>query len=236
MVRAGRLDDRGGALVDRGRYGPLRDGDCSAQLREDLGGDPLQPEVSATPRTLKMMCWAPASASPPKRSTIASVDSSSRSTLGQHRPLDLLVGAAEALAVLAQHRELGAHELGRAAEDVAGVGVLGHQPQRLSLPAAADQDRDARPADRLRRVDEVRRGDVRALEAPRRVPLPPDHISCAMRSVSSSHSKRSPSGGNAKPSPFDSCTFHAAPIPNQARPPESTSSVVVALIHSPGAR
>ena len=68
------------------------------------------------------------------------------------------------------------------------------------------------------------------------MPLPPDHMPCAMRSVSSSHSKRSLSGGNGNPNPFDSCTFQAAPIPNQARPPESTSSVVVALIQRPGAR
>ena len=38
------------------------------------------------------------------------------------------------------------------------------------------------------------------------------------------------------PSARASSTFQAAPMPNQARPPDSTSSVVVALIHRPGWR
>ena len=65
----------------------------------------------------------------------------------QHRLLDLLVGAAEAFAVLAQHVELAANELRRAAEDVARIGVLRDQAQRLSLTAPADHDRHSRAAD-----------------------------------------------------------------------------------------
>ena len=65
-------------------------------------------------------------------------------------------------------------------------------------------------------------------------PRSPDHISWAIRSVSSSSSKRSPSGGNGKPSARDSYSFQAAPMPSQARPPDSTSSVVAALIQRPG--
>ncbi len=68
------------------------------------------------------------------------------------------------------------------------------------------------------------------------LPLPPDHISCAIWSVSSSISNRSPSGGNRQPRAMDSASFHAAPMPNQARPPDRTSRVVVALIHTPGGR
>ena len=49
-----------------------------------------------------------------------------------HRLLDVVVVAALALAVLAQHVEL-VRELG-GVEEVAGVGVLGDQPQRLRSP------------------------------------------------------------------------------------------------------
>ena len=61
-------------------------------------------------------------------------------------------------------------------------------------------------------------------------------MACAKRSVSSSHSKRSLSGAKGKPSPRDSSSFQPAPMPNQARPPDSTSRVVTALTHSAGSR
>src|SRR5262245_47132412 len=67
------------------------------------------------------------------------------------RPLDLVVVSPDGLAMLAQDLVLVVDLLG-AAEDVGGVGVLGHEAERLSLAAAADQDRDPRPRDRLRRV------------------------------------------------------------------------------------
>ena len=38
------------------------------------------------------------------------------------------------------------------------------------------------------------------------------------------------------PSPRDSSSFHAAPMPSQARPPESTSSVVTIFARTPGYR
>ena len=66
------------------------------------------------------------------------------------------------------------------------------------------------------------------------LPRSPCHISWAIRRVSSSISKRSPSGGNGKPRARLSISFQAAPIPSQARPPDRTSSVVVALTHRPG--
>src|SRR5690606_11490972 len=84
---------------------------------------------------------------------------------GEHGALDLAVRTTHSLAVLAQDGELVAHELGRAAVEVARVRVLGHQPKGLPLSAAAHQDRHAWPADRLRRVDEVRRRDATAVEA-----------------------------------------------------------------------
>ncbi len=68
------------------------------------------------------------------------------------------------------------------------------------------------------------------------VPVPPDHMAWAIWSVSSSISNRSRSGGNGHPRAMDSSSFQAAPIPNQARPPDSTSRVVVALIQMPGGR
>ncbi len=38
------------------------------------------------------------------------------------------------------------------------------------------------------------------------------------------------------PSPRDSSSFHAAPMPSQARPPDSTSSVVTIFARMPGCR
>ena len=58
---------------------------------------------------------------------------------------DLLVGAVDVLAVPAQDLELVTDRVG-AAEQVAHVGVLGDEPERLLLAAAADEDRwPARP-------------------------------------------------------------------------------------------
>ena len=131
-------------------------------------------DVSATPRTLKMMCCAPSSGEPAEP-----VDDRIGLLLvqvhgGQHGPLDLVVGPAQAFAMLPQDVELGSDELGRATEDVARVCVLGHQPQRLSLPATADEDRDPRAADRLRGIDGVGGHKMRARElAVRAAPLGP---------------------------------------------------------------
>src|SRR6266851_8465864 len=63
---------------------------------------------------------------------------------------DLVVVAADRLAVPAQHIEL-AGQVG-AGEQVAGLSVLSDQPQRFALAAAADQDRRVRAGERLRRV------------------------------------------------------------------------------------
>ena len=55
------------------------------------------------------------------------------------------------------------------------VGVLGHEAERLLLAAAADHDRDARPAQRLGRVEEAGRRVVGALEALLRAALAGPH-------------------------------------------------------------
>src|ERR1035437_7045500 len=61
---------------------------------------------------------------------------------------DLAVVPTLPVTVLPKHIQL-VGEL-RAVEDVAGVGISGHQPQRLTLPCTADQDRRIRAAPRLR--------------------------------------------------------------------------------------
>ncbi len=81
MVRAGRLAVKGARWWTASGRREIRDrltqrscGRISAPIRSSL-------EVSATPRTLKIRCWAPASPSSPKRWTMASVESASRSML-----------------------------------------------------------------------------------------------------------------------------------------------------------
>src|SRR5581483_7980019 len=69
----------------------------------------------------------------------------------EHGLLDVVVVAALALAVLAQDLQLVA-QVG-VAEEVARIAVLRHQPQRLALTAAADDDGRVRPLQRLRRVE-----------------------------------------------------------------------------------
>ena len=55
--------------------------------------------------------------------------------------LDLVRVAPDRGAMLGQDRVLAGDAFGRA-EDVAGIGVLGHEAQGLLLAAAADHDRD----------------------------------------------------------------------------------------------
>src|SRR3954452_4346312 len=75
--------------------------------------------------------------------------------------LDLVVVAADVGAVPAQHVQLVLEV--RAGEQVAGVGVLGDHPQRLLLPAAADEDPRARPLQGLRHVQRAPEPVVLAL-------------------------------------------------------------------------
>src|SRR5215468_7000490 len=78
--------------------------------------------------------------------------------------LDLVVVAALVRAMLAEHAELARRLLDVAGEDVARVGVPGHQPQRLLLARAADQDRRTRAAQHLRRVERAGQVVVLAIE------------------------------------------------------------------------
>src|SRR6266571_4790090 len=65
--------------------------------------------------------------------------------------LDFVVIAADGLAVLAQNVEL-ARNFG-SGEEVAGIGILGDQPQGFLFTAAADEDGWVRPREGLRRVE-----------------------------------------------------------------------------------
>src|SRR6516162_3406978 len=64
--------------------------------------------------------------------------------------LDLVVVPADSGAVLAEHLQLVRRLIGVVEGDIARVGVLGDQAQRLLLTAAADEDRRARAGERLR--------------------------------------------------------------------------------------
>ena len=80
------------------------------------------------------------------------------------------------------------------AEDVAGVGVLGDEAERLPLAAAADEDRDV-AADRPWVVVGAGHGWC----VPSTVACSSVNIAREMRSASSSSSKRTFSGGNSNP-------------------------------------
>ena len=98
-------------------------------------------------------CSMPSAAATRQRVTNASAGS--RLQPGAQGLLDLLVGATEVGAVPGEDRELVGH--GAAAvgdvEQVAGVGVTGHQPQGLALLGAADQHRRVRAPDGRRAAD-----------------------------------------------------------------------------------
>src|SRR5262249_19586955 len=129
---------------------------------------------------------------------------------------DLVVRATDVVAVRLQDVQLVRHL--RRVEDVAAVRVLGDQPPRLPLPAAADQDRPERYRERQRTAERLRQLVVLAAESS----VPPAHICRKICSVSSRRSNRSANGGNGTPRPRCSRSFQAAPIPRKARPPEST--------------
>src|SRR5438067_4927490 len=65
--------------------------------------------------------------------------------------LDVVVIAADGLAMLPQDLEL-ARNFG-SGEEVAGIGILGDQPQGFLFPAAADEDGWVRAREGLRRVE-----------------------------------------------------------------------------------
>src|SRR5665811_1783776 len=91
------------------------------------------------------------------------------------RPFDLLERPPDLLAALLQYAELVLQLLG-AAEDVAGVGVLRHQPQRLALAAAADEDAGMWFAQRVGRVEQTRGLVMLALEGGLRAVVALPHL------------------------------------------------------------
>ena len=121
----------------------------------------------------------------------------------------------------------------RAAEDVARVGVLGDQAEGLPLAAAADDDPRARRADRHRAAERLFELVVPAVGTRRC-----RRSTSAGRSGSPPRAARSApaTGGNGTPRPRCSRSYHAAPMPSSARPPDTTSSVVTVLARSPGWR
>ena len=119
-------------------------------------------------------------------------------------------------------------------EDVGRVRVLRDEPERLLLAAAADHDRDARPRDRLRRVQQPRRVELAALEARLAAALALEHLVCDPERLLEhleALAQRREGEARGRPTPR---WFQAAPSPSQARPPERTSRVVAALTQSRG--
>ena len=101
-------------------------------------------------------CWIPAWASSRHASTARSQASAPGDVLqpAQRRPLDGLIRAADRLAVPLEDIQLVEDGLRPVVgEQVAGVGVLRHQTQRLRLAAAADQDGRMRLRERLRAAE-----------------------------------------------------------------------------------
>src|ERR1700722_16229052 len=66
----------------------------------------------------------------------------------QHRYLDVVEVPTQRVAVTAKYVQL-VGDSGRVTEDVARVGVLGHEAQCLLLPTATDEDSRARGTDGL---------------------------------------------------------------------------------------
>ena len=84
------------------------------------------------------------------------------------------------------------------------------------------------------RVEQALRLEVPALEARPRCRARPS--TSRARSGASPRASRTArrAAGTGSPSARDSSSFQAAPMPSQARPPDRTSSVVVALTQRPG--
>ena len=164
-----------------------------------------------------MRCDAPSSASScARRSRTSTPPRSSRSDTAQHGDLDLVRVAPDIVAVAAQDVDLVGEveiEWRREIEQVAGIGVLGHQAQGAPLPATADQDR--RPV-RTRAVQGTL--EMEMLAGERRLVVVP-------------HVVRELQGLLEKGEPLQ-----PAPRPSTTRPPVSTSSVLTALSRSPGGR
>ena len=169
-----------------------------------------------------------------RKSFVAAVSSSAAGEHEGAEPADGHLGrvAADRLAVAAQDVDLVGHR-GRVADDVAHVGVAGHEPQRPLLAAAADQD--GRPAGLHRRRHVARLVDP-VVAARRSVGASSVNMARQICSASSRRSSRSPAGGKSKPSPSCSTSYQAAPMPRMARPPLMTSSVVTILARCAGLR
>ena len=129
----------------------------------------------------KITWSAPASDSSPKRSTTCCGDSVRAEPAGPSRTFwsverSISAGSRPTAAQCGvEDRVLAGDALGRP-EHVARVRVLGDQPERLLLAAAADHDRDPRPRDRLGRVQEPLGPILAALERRLRAALASEHL------------------------------------------------------------
>ena len=90
--------------------------------------------------------------------------------------------------------------------------------------------------ERLRAVEEARGVDVVAVEGGLRAALPGPHAMGHPERVLEELEALARAAGRRTRGLRDSSSFQAAPMPSQARPPDSTSSVVAALTHRPGWR
>ena len=95
--------------------------------------------TSTIPRSAYCLSFSAKSA--PPASVVGSSGRGPQDRLADARAVGALVRA-----VAGEHIELGPHGVSvvRPGEEVAGVGVLGHEPQRLLLAGTADHDRRVR--------------------------------------------------------------------------------------------
>src|SRR5882724_1447268 len=158
--------------------------------------------------------------------------------------------AADLRAVLAEHAELAGEVVAELraldVEQVAGVGVLRHHPQRLALSAAADQDWRVRPLHRVRRIE---RADQLIVPALIRALVAAPHLMGDLQQFleplealgerrerdAEALGLEDPAHVRARAGRRD-VPRRARPTPKIARPPVITSSVVTALTSTPGGR
>ena len=136
------------------------------------------------------------------------------------------------LAVPVEHLDLVGH-LGRLdAEQVAGVGVLGHQAQRLALAAAADQDPGRPSLSGGGRTASRPAGSA----CPRRAVVLAPHLAADLQRFLQPLEALASATGTGPRGPCARVRTMPRRYPSKARPPLSTSSVVTVLTSRPGCR
>ena len=154
------------------------------------------------------------------------------STFTRYGDLYVVEVATQRVAVTAKYVQL-VGDSGRVAEDVARIGVLGHESKRLLLAAATDEDSRSRRTDGLGRTQGLSQLVVRAVErSVCRRSTSEDRFAASLRVVRIVR----PRVGTVR----RGLGAHARTTRRRDRvplvPPESTSSVVMVLASSPGWR